>query len=202
MAASAFLVTLPLKGGMSLKGGNDSVIVWAEDAATAKSLASMAMSNDVPKAAWTNATATALVVGNEMEGWTYTINLRDPVTPFTEVSVSHVATTGQSVDAIAAALVTLLNATAPIAGAAYATPALTIAQTTDGIGDWFAEVLVTPPNSLTSTSLIIAGETGAVNAVDAGFASSLVSEGAAGAAITVNLTVFLPVLYALAKIDR
>lgn len=78
--AGAYLVTLALKGGMNLKGGNDSVIVWAEDATQAKSLASAAMSNDVPAAAWTAATATALVVGTELEGWTFTINLTDPVT--------------------------------------------------------------------------------------------------------------------------
>lgn len=200
--AGAYLVTLPLKGGMSLKGGNDSVIVWAEDATSAKGLASMAMSNDVPQAAWTAATATALVVGTEVEGWTWTVNLYDPVTPFTAISVSHTATTGQDVDDVGAALVTLLNATSPIAGAAFATPALKIAETTDGIGDWFAEVLVTPPSGVTSTSLIGFGDTAAVNAVTAGFASTLVSEGAAGDAITVNLTVTLPALYALAKVNR
>ena len=202
MAASAFLVKLPLKGGMTLKGGNDSVIVWALDAASAKGMASMAMSNDVPLAAWADATVTALVTGTEMEGWTYTVNLRDPVTPFTEISVSHVATTGQDVDDIGDALVVLLNATSSIAGAAYATPALKIAETTDGIGDWYAEVLVKPPGALYSTSLVISGDTANVDAVAAGFADTLVSEGAAGAAITVNLAVMLPALYALAKVDR
>lgn len=204
MAASAFLVTLARKGGMTLKNGNDSVIVWANDATTAKYLASMAMSNDVPVAAWANATATALVTGTEMEGWTYTITLTDPLTPFTVVEVSHTATNGQSVDDIAAALVTALNATSSIANASFSTPNLTIATGSGGddIGDWTVNITVTPPGTAYSTSLIAYGDTGPVDAVSAGFASSLVHEGSATAALSVALTVFLPALYGVAKVTN
>lgn len=198
--AGAYLVTLALKGGMNLKGGNDSVIVWAEDATQAKSLASAAMSNDVPAAAWTAATATALVVGTELEGWTFTINLTDPVTPFTELSVSHTATNGQVIDDVGTALATALNATA-IDGAAYntGTNVLTIVETTDSMGDWVIEAYATPPSTATSTSLIGFGDTGARVT---GFFGAITAAGAAGIARTSTLVAALPALYALAKVDR
>ena len=198
--AGAYLVTLALKGGMNLKGGNDSVIVWAEDATQAKSLASAAMSNDVPAAAWTAATATALVVGTELEGWTFTINLTDPVTPFTELSVSHTATNGQVIDDVGTALATALNATA-IDGAAYntSTNVLTIVETTDSMGDWVIEAYATPPSTATSTSLIGFGDTGARVT---GFFGAITAAGAAGIARTSTLVAALPALYALAKVDR
>lgn len=198
--AGAYLVTLALKGGMNLKGGNDSVIVWAEDATQAKSLASAAMSNDVPAAAWTAATATALVVGTELEGWTFTINLTDPVTPFTELSVSHTATNGQVIDDVGTALATALNATV-IDGAAYntGTNVLTIVETTDSMGDWVIEAYATPPSTATSTSLIGFGDTGARVT---GFFGAITAAGAAGIARTSTLVAALPALYGLAKIDR
>lgn len=198
--AGAYLVTLALKGGMNLKGGNDSVIVWAEDATQAKSLASAAMSNDVPAAAWTAATATALVVGTELEGWTFTINLTDPVTPFTELSVSHTATNGQVIDDVGTALATALNATV-IDGAAYntGTNVLTIVETTDSMGDWVIEAYATPPSTATSTSLIGFGDTGARVT---GFFGAITAAGAAGIARTSTLVAALPALYALAKVDR
>lgn len=198
--AGAYLVTLALKGGMNLKGGNDSVIVWAEDATQAKSLASAAMSNDVPAAAWTAATATALVVGTELEGWTFTINLTDPVTPFTELSISYTGLTGEVVDDIGTALATALNATA-IDGAAYntGTNVLTIVETTDSMGDWVIEAYATPPSTATSTSLIGFGDTGARVS---GFFGAITAAGAAGIARTSTLVAALPALYALAKVNR
>lgn len=197
--AGAYLVTLPLKGGMNLKGGNDGVIVWAEDATQAKSVASAAMSNDVPAAAWSDATATALVVNTELEGWTFTINLVDPVTPFTELSVSYTATNGQVIDDVGTALATALNATV-IDAAAYntGTNVLTIVETTDGMGDWTIEAYATPPGSATGTSLAYE-DTGARVS---GFFGAITAAGAAGIARTSTLVAALPALYAKVKVDR
>ena len=196
----AYLVSLPSSGGQVLRGGNDSVIVWAEDATQAKSLASAAMIGDVPAAAWAGATATALVVGTELEGWVFTVNLRDLADPFTEISVSVTGTNGQNIDNIGAALVTALNGTV-INGAAYnsGTNVLTIVETTDNMGDWFIECFAKPPGSATSTSLIGFGDTAASVS---GFFTSLDAIGAANAARTVTLVAALPALYALCKVDR
>ncbi len=199
--ASAYLVALPLKGGMTLKGGNDAAIVWAENATQAKDLAAAAMSNDVPAGAWANATATALVVGTELEGWTFTINLKDPVTPFTELSVSVTGTNGQVIDDIGTALATALNATSEIANAAYntGTNVLTIVAAGDGMGDWFIECIAKPPATATSTSLIGFGDT---SQGISGIFTSLDAVTTAGSARTVTLVAALPALYGVAKLDR
>lgn len=198
--ASAFLVTLPIKGGMTLKGDNDSVIVWAEDATMAKSLASAALAGDVPAAAWADATATALVTGTELEGWTFTINLTDNLTPFTELSVSYTATNGQVIDDVGTALATALNATV-INGAAYDTGSniLTIVETTDSMGDWIIECIAKPPATATSTSLLGFGET---DKNVSGIFTSLTAAGAAGIARTTTLVAALPALYGVAKLGR
>lgn len=197
--ASAFLVSLPLKGGMTLKGDNDSAIVWAEDATQAKSLASAAMGGDVPAAAWSDATATALVVNTELEGWTFTVNLVDPVTPFTEISVSYTATNGQVIDDVGTALATALNATV-INGAAYNTGSnvLTIVETTDSMGDWLIEVYATPPTTAKGTSIGYGDSAARVS----GIFGAVTAAGAAGIARTSTLVAALPALYALAKVDR
>jgi hypothetical protein len=198
--ASAFLVSLPLKCGMTLKGDNDSVIVWAEDAAMAKSLASAAMAGDVPAAAWSDATATALVTGTELEGWVFTINLTDNNDPTSVISVSYTGANSSTVDTAGAALVTALNATA-INGAAYNSTSnvLTIVETTDGMGDWLIECIAKPPGSAYSTSLLGFGET---DRGVSGIFTSLDAVGASGAARTVTLVAALPALYALCKVDR
>lgn len=198
--AGAYLVTLPLKGGMTLKGGNDSVIVWADDATQAKSLASGLMSNDVPQAAWTAATATALVVNTELEGWTFTINLVDPITPFTEISVSYTATNGQVVDDVGAGLATALNATV-INGATYTsgTNTLLVVAIADGMGDWAIDLRVTPPSTATGTSLIGSEDSGANIS---GFFGAITAAGVAGADRSTVLNATMPALYALCKVAR
>lgn len=197
--ASAFLVSLALKGGMTLRNGNDSAIVWAEDATQAKSLASAAMAGDVPAAAWTGATATALVTGTELEGWVFSITLTDPADG-TVISASYTGANSSNIDTVGAALVTALNASA-INGAAYNSTSnvLTIVETTDGMGDWDIQCKATPPSSVTSTSLIGFGET---SESVSGFFTSLTAVGSAGDARTVTLVAALPALYAICKVDR
>lgn len=198
--AGAYLVTLPLVGGMTLSGDNDSVIVWAEDAAQAKSLASAAMARDVPAAAWTAATATALVIGTELEGWVFNINLVDNLTPFTEINVSVTGTNGQDIDAIGTALATALNATV-INASVYvgASNVLTIVDVADAMGDWFITMTATPPAGVTSTSLIGFGDS---SAPVAGMFGAITAPGAAASARTVTLVTTLPALYAVAKASR
>jgi len=197
--ASAFLVSLALKGGMNLYEGCDSVVVWAEDATQAKSLAAAAMQQDVPAAAWSAATATALVVNTELEGWTFTITLDDPVTPFTSLSVSVTGTNGQVIDDIGTALATALNATV-INGAVYntSTNVLTIVETTDGMGDWIINVYAYPPGSAYGTGIAF-GDTGASVS---GIFGAVTAAGASGIARTSTLVAALPALYARCKVLR
>lgn len=198
--ASAFLVTLPLLGGMTLKDGCDSVIVWAEDATQAKSMASVAMSNDVPALAWTAATATALVVNTELEGWTMTINLRDNLTPFTEKIATFVGLNAATIDTIGTGIAAALVA-AGVAGAAYntGTNVLTIVETTDAMGDWHISAKITPPAALTGTNLFLTedGDAGV-----AGIIGAITAEGASGIARFSTLVAANPAFYAVCKVRR
>jgi len=198
--ASAFLVSLPLKGGMNLQEGMDSVIVWAEDAAQAKSMASVAMALDVPAAAWADATATALVVNTELEGWTASVVLSDPVTPFDVIEASFTGANSATIDTIGTGLAAAL-VTAGVAGAAYdtGTNVLTIVETTDGMGDWVIAVKMTPPASLTGTNTLIAGDG---SAGVSGFFGAVTAAGAAGIARTSTLVAALPAFYAACKVKR
>lgn len=191
MAASAFLVVLdPEEGGHVLNDKKDAVVCWAEDAAQAKGIAKASMVND-SNASWDNATATALVTGTELEGWVFTITLRDPLTPFTELSVSVTGANGNAVDDIGAALVTALNATV-IDAAAYVagTNTLTIVDVADGMGDWVITANAYPPTALGSSGLF---PDNAV-AIPSVF-GAITAAGAAGIARTSVLAAALPVLY-------
>jgi len=186
--------------GMTLSGENDSVIVYADTVAQAKSAASVAMAGDVPAAAWANATVTELVVNTELEGWTFTINLVDPITPFTEISVSYTATNGQVVDDVGAALATALNATV-INGATYTagTNTLLVVAIADGMGDWAIELIAKPPATATGTSLVGFGDgTPGVS----GFFGAITAPGVAGADRSTVLNATMPALYGKCKIDR
>ena len=198
--AGAYLVTLPLLGGMNLNNGNDSVVVYADTAAQARSLASAAMGSDVPAAAWAAATVTEIVVNTELEGWTFTINLSDPVTPFTEISVSYTATNAQVIDDVGAALATALNATV-INGATYTsgTNTLLVVAIADGMGDWVIDLIAKPPATVTGTSLVgfEAGTPGI-----SGFFGAITAAGVAGADRSTVLNATMPALYGKCKIDR
>ncbi len=199
MAASAFLVTLPLLGGMTLDNDCDSVIVWAEDAAMAKSMAAAA--SGVDAVAWADATATALVINTELEGWTMTVTLKDPVTPFDQLTASFVALNAGTIDTIGTGIAAALTALAAIAGAAYdtATNVLTIVETTDSMGDWYITAKLTPPAALTgtATALALGGSAGV-----SGLIGAITAVGAAGIARTSTLVASLPAFYGMAKLKR
>ena len=93
------------------------------------------------------------------------------------VDVSYTGIASDTVDLIGTALAVALNATVPIAGAAYVggTNVLTIAQTTDNLGDRSVEIEITPPGCVAP----IGGTF---------FYTALTHRGAVGAALSVNLT--------------
>ena len=197
--AAPYLVALFHTGGLTLTGGNDAALVWADSAEQARSMASAALSGDVPAAAWDNADVFEITSGTELEGWVFTINLTDNQAPFTLISVSVTGTNGQDIDAIGTALATALNATV-INGAAYvgASNVLTIVQTTDNMGDWFIEMKSTPPANLSypfatyfrDPAQHVTGMFGAITAA-----------GAAGIARTVTLVDVKPALYSVMKLE-
>lgn len=187
MVASAFKVVLP-QGCHNLEDDCDTVICWAESATQAKDLAAAASGNDA--GAWTDATATALVVGAELEGMVFRIDLTDNLTPFTLKSASYTAADGDVIDTVGTALAAAL-VTAGVAGAAYntGTNVLTIVETTDAMGDWHIVASAKMPSG--DSSKTISGIFGAIT-----------GEGAQGIARLSTLVASFPVQYGMFRAKR
>jgi hypothetical protein len=130
--------------GLGSRNGIKGAVVYANDATDAKALLEALYSDDVD-GNWANATATAIAAAANMVGWTLRVQVLTPE----GVSLYDVEVIGagadDTIDEIAALMVIALNATA-IDGAAYnsGTQVLTIAETTDNLGDhhtlveWYA----------------------------------------------------------------
>jgi hypothetical protein len=132
----------------------EALIVSAADATNAKRICRAYSSAAGDAVAWDSATATALAdvacnATGALLAWTFNIVVSDTA----GAEVANVTVTGagsdDTIDEIAALLVTALNATASIAGAAYnsTSQVLTIAETTDGIGDHTVVLTFRPPST-------------------------------------------------------
>lgn len=188
--ASAYLVTLdPAKSGYSLRGGANAVVVFAETTGQATDMAKAALAGAGDDGAWAGATVTAIAAEAELEGWTFTINLTDNLTPFTIITASYVAVNAAVIDDVGTGLAAALVA-AGIAGAAYntGTNVLTIVETTDGMGDWSILAYAYPPSNFEDRAVSCAGFYGAITAV-----------GAAGIARKSTLVAAVPKLYGAFK---
>ena len=175
-----FHVVLPEDAKTYLKEGKDAGIVVAESAAEAKLVmkAHLGLPSD---AAWASAVVTAITEDTDLEYWRAKITVYDTGGAVVE-TVTVVADSADDFDAIGDDLVIALNATTSIAGAAYATPALTIAETTDALGDHTVVIEFLPPTTWDDPT--ISFDT---------FWDTLVHEGAGGAALSVSLNdVVLP----------
>lgn len=155
------------------RNGVRGAIVVAESTADAKALL-QALHADEVTGGWANATFTEMAAAADMAGW----NLRVQVLKVSDGSVTaDVTVTGAAaatVDTIAALMVIALNATTPIANAAYnsGTNVLTVAGTADNLGDHRVYAFMAPPGSSVSVP---------------GFVGAITDEGSAGAALTVAL---------------
>lgn len=173
-----FIVTLdPNKGGRSLRNGANAMVVSAADATAAKQAARAKFEGE--GLVWTDATtvATAIAAIADWVGWTVKVAIlggfgASTTDPF-EVSAAGDAT-NNTMDKIAALLVTALNASASIAGAAYdaATNILTAAAAADALGDQQLQVQFLPPGSAEPIPALV---------------GAIVDGGVAAAALTVTL---------------
>ena len=165
-------VALDVKSKTFLKEGHDQLIVVAESSADAKQVAKayMGLPSD---AAWAAATTTLIAEDTDLADWRARVTVKDTGGVIVE-QVTVTAVTVGDFDSIAALLVIALNATSSIAGAAYSTPNLTIAETTDTLGDHTVEVAMLPPITWDDPEIAIAGLFGTIT-----------HEGVAGAALAV-----------------
>jgi len=178
------ILTLPANTVKTLKNGVNVMIVSAGSDAIAKLAAAAKYSGD---SAWSDAVVTDIadVAANAtgaLVGWRFKIAISGPDLN-DSVTVTGVASTADVLDEIGTALATALNALALIAGAAYATATqiLTVAETTDSLGDHVVQVFVYPP--VESAGGVQSNADVDMSSV---FVASVVDEGAAGDALTVT----------------
>lgn len=134
-------------------------VVYADNATDARELLEALYSGD-SDALWANSTATAMAAAANMLGWGMRVIVRDNVT-LAIVADCSVTNTGSddTIDELGALMVIALNATAAIAGAAYSSNVLKVAETTDGLGDNIVEAYI---YSTYSTAVPIPGFVGVI----------------------------------------
>lgn len=173
MATNKYAVSLDPSMAIPTRDGVKGAVVVAEDSADAKAMLKAMHAGDVD-AGWDNATYTAMAAGADLDGW----SLRIVVTSPAGVVVADETVTGDSsnktVDAISALMVTALNATDDIDGAAYnsSTNVLKVAETTDALGDHHVFAELYSPGS---------------NVPIPGFIGTITDEGSSGSALTVAM---------------
>ena len=174
----AYRVTLNReKSGHTLPNGADAVVCFAADATAAKQVAAAYF--DSEGALWTSSdsTVTEIIADADFDGWTFKVRVCGGLgagqdEPGEVVVVGD--STDNTIDEIAALIVTGLNALTGIAAASYNSTSnvLTVAETTDGLGDQKVEVDIIPPNGYSSVAALV---------------GTITDEGSAGAALTVQL---------------
>jgi len=168
----AYLVTRDrTKSGHPLVHGAAAMDVFAASATAAKQAAAAKFDGD--GLAWLNdSTVTEITAGADWNGWTFRVAILGGFgtggdEPRTVAVVGDA--TDNTVDEIAAALVTALNALDGIANAAYnaTTNTLTVAGTADALGDQKLEVSIIPPGGSASIASLVGTITdGGVAAAD------------------------------------
>ncbi len=177
----AYEVKITDLGGQTLKNGHNVMTVFAEDGDDAIACAGGQHDAD---GAWSGATATEIDVGanlapvTDAQGITRNYVLDVLIAgDDTTAAFKHTCGAAETYAGAFAAMVVLLNLHADIAGAAFGGNVLTVAETTDGIGDH---------------AVTIAFSFGGV-AIPS-FLGAVTDEGAAGAALSVatNASVEIP----------
>ena len=168
----AYLVTMDrTKSGHTIVQGADAMVIFAASATAAKQAAAAKFEGD--GLAWLNdSTATEIVAGTDWQGWTFRVAILGGFgtggdEPRTVAVVGDA--TDNTVDEIAAALVTALNGLDGIANAAYnaTSNTLTVAAAADALGNQKLEVSIIPPGGSASIASLVGAITdGGVAAAD------------------------------------
>lgn len=161
----------------TVQDGAEAYVVNADSATSAKEIAKA--SGQYPSdAAVDAATVTLLADPADLAGFRLRVHVYNPTTLATVEDVTVTGVTVATIDTIGALMKAALNATDSIAGADYnaGTNALTIAETTDALGDMACEVEFLPPATVNDPTIPIAAAVGTIT-----------SEGAEGDALAVTL---------------
>jgi hypothetical protein len=181
---AAYLVTPAAQGGTQKA---KAMVVSAADATNAKAICAAYFGGDN---AWSAATATLIddvlsSAAAALTGFRFGIDVSLAGANVVHVEVTA-TDTDNTLDEIAALLVTALNATAPIAGAAYnaTTQVLKVAETTDALGAHTVTLYCYPPSANDA-----GGQRRNAESNIPGFWSVTAHEGSSGAALTLTFAV-------------
>lgn len=141
--AGFYYIQVPENAKTHLVAGHDAIVIGAESSAEAL-LAAKAHLHMPSDAAWAAATPVLLAQPTDLVGWRLKITITDTDDSVTE-TVTVTGVTVADFDSIGALAATALNLTTSIAGAAYSTPNLKVAETTDALGDQTVTVEFLPP---------------------------------------------------------
>lgn len=168
----AYVVAFDPSVNVPTRNGVKAAIVFANNDTDARAILKAQYADDVDSS-WDNATVTQIAPGTDLVGYTYRVEIITPE----GISLVAVEATGDAtnntVDEIAALLVTALNADSHIANAAYnaGTNTLTASGAADNLGDHRLIVSAFPPGE---NRVALPGLVGAIT-----------QEGAANTALTV-----------------
>lgn len=174
----AYLVTLNTeKSGHTLPGGANAMAVFAADATAAKQVCEAYFDGEGLLWSSSDASVAEIVADADFNGWTFKVRILGGLgvggdEPGEVVVVGDA--TDNTIDEVGALLVTALNALTGIAGASYNSTSniLTVAETTDSLGDQTVEVDIIPPNGYSSVASLV---------------GTITDGGVAGDALTVQL---------------
>ena len=177
----SFDQTLMARGS---RNGAGAVVVYATTDADAITMAKALFSDD-SDADWANATVSAMAAGTDFLGWTLRVRVTKP-DKTSKADVSYVGVGSDTIDLMAAGIVTALNAVSGIANAAYnsGSQVLTVTGAADNLGDHYISVQFFPPAAPSDKNTGVLVKQGV--AVP-GFVVSKVDGGASGAACTATL---------------
>lgn len=177
---TSFLVTLSASSpGRVLENGSNAVVVEAEDATDAKTMAEFA--SNIDGADWAGATVTTIAAPSDMLGWKVRVIVIDPAAAAGVVALGDFTYTGiatNDLDDMGTAVAALIDADANFTGVyTTATQLLQIAEIADDLGDHIVLIGFFPPGADT---ILVSGEIGGVT----GFVASVVDQGIAAAVLT------------------
>lgn len=157
----AYLVTLDReKSGHTLPTGANAMVVFAANLSSAHQLCAAYFDGEGTLWSSSDATVTEIVADADFDGWTFKVRVLGGLGAGSDEPGEVVVlgdSTDNTMDEIGALLVTGLNALTGIAAASYnsTTNVLTIAETTDGLGDQTVEVEIIPPNGYSSVDSLV-----------------------------------------------
>lgn len=156
-----FLVQAPRNDPVSRADGVNAVLVFAADAADARAMCQARFSQD-GNASWNAATATTPAAGANLQNWRLRARAAAPTGGKDVFDETFTGLAAATMDDLAAGLVVLLNATAPVAASTYGNRVTAAAIVAGGTGYTVSDTLTLVGGTGTAATLNVDSVSGGV----------------------------------------